>query len=215
MKASVYAGRRCADIAEQLSGVGQTPGSPRQRNQHRSGAGAGPAFGGDPALLTGGTSVVFRAIRIARTNTRAATTSIRLSASWKAAEPSTRREGNSSPLFARSSRKTVRTSTDIRSGRCRARAGPLKGIDEFRADARYGGDGTRVDLAYAVYALSHGAAETDIIAALHSRDLSHKGSQKRQDDYVHRRSRRRRPSSEAKAFVVSAASGALRGRGSP
>lgn len=65
-------------------------------------------------------------------------------------------------------------------------AGPLKGIDEFRADARYGGDGTRVDLAYAVYALSHGAAETDIIAALHSRDLSHKGSQKRQDDYVRR-----------------------------
>ena len=65
-------------------------------------------------------------------------------------------------------------------------AGPLKGIDEFRADARYGGDGTRVDLAYAVYALSHGTAETDIIAALHSRDLSHKGSQKRQDDYVRR-----------------------------
>jgi RepB DNA-primase from phage plasmid len=64
--------------------------------------------------------------------------------------------------------------------------GPLKRIDEFRADARYGGDGTRVDLAYAVYALSHGAAETEIIAALHSRDLSHKGSQKRQDDYVRR-----------------------------
>lgn len=62
--------------------------------------------------------------------------------------------------------------------------GPLKRIDEFRTDARYGGDGTRVDLAYAVYALSHGAAETEIIAALQSRDLSHKGSQKRQDDYV-------------------------------
>lgn len=65
-------------------------------------------------------------------------------------------------------------------------AGPVKSIDEFRADARYGGDGTRVDLAYAVYALSHGAAETDIIAALYSRDLSHKGSAKRQDDYVRR-----------------------------
>lgn len=64
--------------------------------------------------------------------------------------------------------------------------GPLKGIDEFRADAKYGGDGTRVDLAYAVYALSHGAAEREIITALHSRDLSHKGSQKRQDDYVRR-----------------------------
>jgi hypothetical protein len=64
--------------------------------------------------------------------------------------------------------------------------GPLKGIDEFRADTRYGGDGTRVDLAYAVYALSHGAAETEVIAALHSRDLSHKGGQKRQDDYLRR-----------------------------
>jgi hypothetical protein len=64
--------------------------------------------------------------------------------------------------------------------------GPLKGIDEFRVDAKYGGDGTRVDLAYAVYALSHGAAEMEIITALHSRDLSHKGSQKRQDDYVRR-----------------------------
>jgi hypothetical protein len=29
----------------------------------------------------------------------------------------------------------------------------LKSIDVFRADGRYGGDGTRVDLAYAVYAL--------------------------------------------------------------
>ena len=44
----------------------------------------------------------------------------------------------------------------IRSGALAAApcsAGPLKGIDEFRADPRYGGDGTRVDLAYAVYAL--------------------------------------------------------------
>jgi hypothetical protein len=64
--------------------------------------------------------------------------------------------------------------------------GPIKRIDEFRADARYGGDGTRVDLAYAVYALSHGAAETEITAAIQSRDLSHKGSQKRQEDYVRR-----------------------------
>lgn len=67
-----------------------------------------------------------------------------------------------------------------------ASTGPLKRIDEFRADGKYGGDGTRVDLAYAVYALFHGAAEAEIIAALHSRDLSHKGNQKRQDDYVRR-----------------------------
>ena len=56
----------------------------------------------------------------------------------------------------------------------------------FRADPRYGGDGTRVDLAYAVYAVSHGAADAEITAALYSRDLRHKGSQKRQDDYVRR-----------------------------
>jgi hypothetical protein len=32
----------------------------------------------------------------------------------------------------------------------------LKSIDVFRADGRYGGDGTRVDLAYAVYAKNGG-----------------------------------------------------------
>ena len=52
--------------------------------------------------------------------------------------------------------------------------------------------------------LSHGAADAEIIAALHSRDLSHKGSQKRQDDYVRRtiqkggdRRQRRKPLSLA------------------
>jgi len=79
----------------------------------------------------------------------------------------------------------ARISEAVRSPRS-GLTGPIKGIDQFRADARYGGDGTRVDLAYAVYALSHGAAEAEIIAAIHSRDLSHKGSQKRQEDYVRR-----------------------------
>jgi RepB DNA-primase from phage plasmid len=64
--------------------------------------------------------------------------------------------------------------------------GLLKSIDMFRADPKYAGDGTRVDLAYAVYAVSHGAADAEITAALYSRDLRHKGSQKRQDDYVRR-----------------------------
>ena len=64
--------------------------------------------------------------------------------------------------------------------------GPLKSIEEFRMDPRYAGDGTRVDLAYAVYALSHGAGDSDVIAVLRSRDLSHKGNQKRQDDYLQR-----------------------------
>lgn len=62
----------------------------------------------------------------------------------------------------------------------------LKGIDEFRADARYGGDGTRVDLAYAVYALARGAGAEQVANAIRSRDLSHKGGERRQDEYVTR-----------------------------
>jgi hypothetical protein len=62
----------------------------------------------------------------------------------------------------------------------------LKSIDVFRTDGRFGGDGTRVDLAYAVYALSHGASAEEADAAIRSRDLSHKGNERRQNDYVER-----------------------------
>ncbi len=62
----------------------------------------------------------------------------------------------------------------------------LKSIDAFRGDGRYGGDGTRVDLAYAVYALSHGINTEEVDSAIRSRDLSHKGNERRQDDYVAR-----------------------------
>ena len=68
----------------------------------------------------------------------------------------------------------------------RPSTGPLKGIDAFRVDSRYGGDGTRVDLAYAVYALARGVDLASVKAALGSRDLSHKGSRKRQVDYIER-----------------------------
>jgi hypothetical protein len=61
-----------------------------------------------------------------------------------------------------------------------------KTIDAFRADARYCGDGTRIDLAYAVYALSHSLAFAKVEAAIRSRDLSHKGNERRQTDYVER-----------------------------
>jgi hypothetical protein len=61
-----------------------------------------------------------------------------------------------------------------------------KAIDDFRADPRYGADGTRIDLAYAIYALSHGASTTEVGAAIRTRDLSHKGSEKRQNDYIDR-----------------------------
>ena len=61
-----------------------------------------------------------------------------------------------------------------------------RSIDEFRANPRYGGDATRVDLAYAIYALSHGANEAQVAAALRSRNLAHKGDEKRQNQYVDR-----------------------------
>lgn len=64
--------------------------------------------------------------------------------------------------------------------------GAQKGIEAFRANPRYEGDGTRVDLAYAVYAVAHGIDVASLKAALRSRDLSHKGNQKRQDDYIER-----------------------------
>ncbi len=66
------------------------------------------------------------------------------------------------------------------------RSEDLKNVEAFRADARYGGDGTRIDLAYAVYAFSHGATAAEVEAAIRSRDLSHKGNERRQNDYVER-----------------------------
>jgi hypothetical protein len=62
----------------------------------------------------------------------------------------------------------------------------VKTIDDFRRDPRYSGDGNRVDLAYAVYALSHGASDEQVRNAIASRDLSHKGNEKRQADYIER-----------------------------
>jgi hypothetical protein len=59
-------------------------------------------------------------------------------------------------------------------------------IEHFRTNPVYGGDGTRIDMAYAIYALSHGASEEQVRTAIRSRDLSHKGNDKRQDEYVGR-----------------------------
>ena len=63
---------------------------------------------------------------------------------------------------------------------------PLKSIESFRADPRYGADGTRIDFAFAVYALSRGVSPADVDSAIRSRDLSHKGIERRQHDYVTR-----------------------------
>src|SRR5258706_73517 len=62
----------------------------------------------------------------------------------------------------------------------------LKSIEDFRAKPIYDGDQTRVDLAYAVYALAHGDPENTAREALTSRDLSHKGDRKRQQEYIDR-----------------------------
>jgi hypothetical protein len=59
-------------------------------------------------------------------------------------------------------------------------------IDDFRSRAVYGGDGNRIDLAYAVYALSYGANPSDVRLAIASRDLSKKGPEQRQRDYIER-----------------------------
>jgi hypothetical protein len=61
-----------------------------------------------------------------------------------------------------------------------------KSIDDFRSDARYGGDATREDLAFAIYALAHGTDAGQVSIALRSRDLSHKGDDKRQHQYIDR-----------------------------
>ncbi len=62
----------------------------------------------------------------------------------------------------------------------------LKTIADFRAKPVYAGDHTRIDLAYAVYALSHVVPENEVRNALASRDLTHKGDRKRQQEYIDR-----------------------------
>lgn len=59
-------------------------------------------------------------------------------------------------------------------------------IEFFRAKPAYAGDNTKADLAYAVYALAHRVSESDVRQALGSRDLRHKGSEKRQEQYIER-----------------------------
>jgi hypothetical protein len=61
-----------------------------------------------------------------------------------------------------------------------------KSWNDFYNDTRYGNDCNRVDIAYAIYALSHGALEDDVFTTLSERDLKHKGSKTRQLDYLDR-----------------------------
>lgn len=63
---------------------------------------------------------------------------------------------------------------------------PARSIEHFRSNPAYAGDKTRSDFAYAIYALSHGVGESEVAQALRSRDLTHKGNEKRQNEYIDR-----------------------------
>jgi hypothetical protein len=76
--------------------------------------------------------------------------------------------------------------TSDQSVQARPPRAPLKTIEDFRRRSVYGGDQTRSDLAYAIYALANGVPETVLREQLASRDLSHKGNQKRQQEYLER-----------------------------
>jgi hypothetical protein len=86
-------------------------------------------------------------------------------------------------LFEAEQSKSPHPTSPRRQSLCRSN---LKGIEDFRARPIYGGDQTRVDLAYAVYTLAHGVPESEARHALASRDLSHKGNSKRQQEYIDR-----------------------------
>ena len=86
-------------------------------------------------------------------------------------------------LFNEAKKRQVPTNLSARVG---APLVSLKTIEDFRHRSIYGGDHTRCDLAYAIYALAHGVPETTLREQLASRDLSHKGNDKRQQEYLDR-----------------------------
>jgi hypothetical protein len=69
----------------------------------------------------------------------------------------------------------------------------LKSIVDFHNDVRYGGDLSRADYAFAIYAHSHGLSDSEIVDAILARDMRKKGNaaaQKRYALYTVRRARR-------------------------
>ena len=62
----------------------------------------------------------------------------------------------------------------------------VKAIDDFRVDQRYGADGTRIDLAYAIVCAIARRIEDRNRSGDPNARSSHKGSEKRQADYVER-----------------------------
>jgi hypothetical protein len=86
-------------------------------------------------------------------------------------------------LSATAPSRTAATATGLQFSDCRK---PRLIIEDFRSKGEYGGDGNRIDLAYAVYALAHGATEDEVRATIASRDLSKKGPESRQAEYIER-----------------------------
>jgi hypothetical protein len=66
------------------------------------------------------------------------------------------------------------------------RSATVKQIGDFMQNPAFGGDGHRIDIAYAVYALAHGVSDTDVRAAIAKRDLTKKGGPRRQAEYIDR-----------------------------
>ena len=100
-----------------------------------------------------------------------------------AGSPYTARKDFLHQILSMASTRTAPTVTGRQFSEARK---PGLGIEHFRNKGEYGGDGNRIDLAYAVYALAHGASEDEIRLAIASRDLSKKGPESRQQAYVER-----------------------------
>lgn len=64
--------------------------------------------------------------------------------------------------------------------------GEGKTVDQFRAETHRYPKLHNADLAYAVYAVSHGVSDAEIRAAIGSRDLTHKGPRRSQLAYIER-----------------------------
>jgi hypothetical protein len=62
----------------------------------------------------------------------------------------------------------------------------IKSIADFRNAPLYAGDYHRSDLAFATYALSRGMSSDDVASEIMTRDLSHKGNDRRQREYIER-----------------------------
>lgn len=99
--------------------------------------------------------------------------------------PYAERERFVAEIGARLEKEPARAAVKFRN-RAISEVRAVKSIEVFRANPVYAGDNTRIDLAYAIYALSHGYSENDVRQAIRSRDLSHKGTEKRQEEYIER-----------------------------